>query len=163
MAVTGLSTYFAMEVWDALDARLAEAKADTIGLEEALTWEKAIKTSTLMILLGSIIITAGFSGADVADELISWFDEYSNDTSKEGSKKTNGDVDPDGTSAMEDIPQNIMIASMFLALGMVMTGGAYWFAYNFVNLGADNFVCDVEGQDPAAYAGVQDIIKKITN
>lgn len=44
--------YGAYMFWANLDARLAEAAASSIGLENAFTWEKAIKSSILLFLAG---------------------------------------------------------------------------------------------------------------
>lgn len=53
---------------------MAEAAKDSIGLENALNWEKAIKAATLcmVVALGNVI--AGFSLGDMTDEVLAWFD-----------------------------------------------------------------------------------------
>lgn len=93
-------TVTASNFWDALEARMAEAKAGHTGLEEPLTWVKAIKAFTLTTLVGVAMIIAGFSLGDIADEAITWVAYYDDDTSKEGDEKTDGTKDdPAGTSA----------------------------------------------------------------
>ena len=52
---------FAMWAWTTLDWRLAEAAADSIGLETALTWPMAIKGFTICILVGLITDIFGFA------------------------------------------------------------------------------------------------------
>ena len=48
-----------------------------------MRWELAIKTFTLMMVIGTVVIVAGFSLGDVADELITWVAQYDDDTKTE--------------------------------------------------------------------------------
>ena len=72
MALNGL--YEAYDLWGRMDARLAEAAADSKGLENAFTWEKGIKTSVLLMVVALANLISGFTLGDIADETISWFD-----------------------------------------------------------------------------------------
>lgn len=72
MAMNGL--YEAYDLWGRMDNRLAEAAADSKGLENAFTWEKGIKTSVLLMVVMLANLVSGFTLGDIADETISWFD-----------------------------------------------------------------------------------------
>lgn len=65
-----LVTITGMIVWDALDARMAEAKADSIGLDTALSWGLAFKTFTLCMIVAMAMGIAGISMGDIANDAI---------------------------------------------------------------------------------------------
>jgi hypothetical protein len=127
MALSGL--YDAYNVWGAMDARLAEAAEGSIGLENAFTWEKAIKASSLLMVIALADIISGFTLGDIADEVVTWFGEYDNDTKSEGRDKKDGDYDADGTSAETDIYIHMGTTLYgFIALAAISIGGN-WFTY----------------------------------
>ena len=64
---------FASDVWQQLDDRLAEAAADSKGFETKLEWTLAIKTFTILMLLGVIMIITGYSLGEIAPEAINFF------------------------------------------------------------------------------------------
>lgn len=90
---------YGSELWNKLDARLADAAEASLGLENALTWGKAIKISTLCFIVSLGNLITGYALGDVADNIIEWFANYENDKeTQEGTQKTNSNnVDPDGT------------------------------------------------------------------
>jgi hypothetical protein len=92
-------TWFGFEVWKQVDARVAEAATDSIGFETPISWELAIKTGTLTLLVGILIIVAGFSLGDIADEAISWVSYYDDDTNQEADDKNTSERDAYGTAA----------------------------------------------------------------
>ena len=57
-----------------LDARVKEAADSSIGLENTLTWDKAIKATTLCLIQALGTLVAGYSLGEVASELITWYD-----------------------------------------------------------------------------------------
>lgn len=59
--------YGAYMFWNNMDARLAEAKKDSIGLESSFTWEKAIKSSALLWVVGFANLVSGIVVGDVSN------------------------------------------------------------------------------------------------
>ena len=139
--------YGAYMFWGKLDDRMATAAADSIGLENAFTWEKAIKASTLLWLVGFGNLVSGFTVGDIADELVQWFGQYDNKTGNEGSDKETHKLDPAGTSAENDIYAHMATTLYgFIALAAISLGGN-WFIYNFMpNIFDDGFGvnCDLD-------------------
>lgn len=68
-----LAVVFASDVWQQLDDRLAEAKSDSKGFETKLEWTLAIKTTTLLMLIGIIMVITGYSMGELAPEAINYF------------------------------------------------------------------------------------------
>jgi len=127
MSLSGL--YDAYNVWNSMDARLAEAAKGSIGLENSFTWEKAIKASALLMVIALADIISGFTLGDIADEVVTWFGEYDNDTKSEGRDKKDGDYDTDGTSAENDVYIHMGTTLYgFIALAAISIGGN-WFTY----------------------------------
>jgi len=81
LVVTLLALYSGSALWDALDTRLAEAAAASIGVETPLSMEKAIKAFTLCMIGGLSVVISGYALGESADELVAFFDDYDNDTS----------------------------------------------------------------------------------
>lgn len=61
LGVTVTSVWSSMQVWDLVDARLAEAAKDSIGVETPITMNLAIKTFTLLIVAGLTVLISGYS------------------------------------------------------------------------------------------------------
>lgn len=93
------------------------------------------------MIVGFGALVGGFSLGDVANELITWFDQYADDTDTEGTDKTNGNVDPDGTSAQYDIIYHYVTLGMGMAVFSTITFGAYIFGNNYLTY-MDTFNCD---------------------
>jgi len=87
------ATSLASDVWGQLEARKAEAEANSTGFETQLSWAITIKSCTLLMLVGFIMIVSGFSLGDIANPAITWVMEYDDDTNDDRSEDT------DGTSA----------------------------------------------------------------
>jgi hypothetical protein len=106
-----------------------------------------------------MMIISGVNLGDIADEAISWVPYYDDDTKSEGTDKVNGDRDADGTAANVDVPLHLVtgIAGMFLfgMMGII----SYFFAFEFYNMGDDDFTCDFSAADASTYAAVGDILK----
>lgn len=58
------------------EARMKEAAAGSIGLENGLTWDVVFKTCTMMMVTTLGVVVAGISLGDLADELIDWVNNY---------------------------------------------------------------------------------------
>lgn len=156
-------TYVASEAWSQTEARVAEAEASSIGLQTTMRWDLAIKSVTLMMLVGFVHSLVAYSLGVEAGPVVGWFDAYSNDTRSEGSDKKTGKYDKNGTSAEEDILYHLItgIASMF-ALGCSNLG-SYIFMLSFLNInGDDGFQCDLDGVNASSYSGVQALMKDST-
>jgi len=140
-------TYLASQNWDALDARVAEAKKDSIGLEDVMSGEKTIKAVTLHLLVALMIPLIGYCLGEVAAPLIGWFDNYADKTKTEGTDKDSGNADRDGTAVREDVYYH----AIAVVYGMFIMGcinfGSYIFMGEFLNInGDDGFTCDVASQ-----------------
>lgn len=160
MSVSGL--YEAFNIWNLMDNRLGEASAATKGLENAFTWEKAIKGSILLMIVGLSDLISAFTLGDIADEVVSWFGQYDNDTKTEGSDKEDGDLDANGTSAENDIYLHMGLTFYgFIALAAISVGGNY-FVYNFIeNIFNDGFGvnCDLDDTDSSKYSNFYNLAK----
>lgn len=139
---------------------MAEAEEASLGIETPLTWDKAIKAFTLMMIAGLGVIISGFSLGDTADELIHWFDEYDDSTDDEGVDKKNGVRDTDGTSSYFDIGYHAGITLYgYITLAAVSVGG-YIFAFIFLGFD-DQFTCDLQEDviSESTYAAIFPILK----
>lgn len=61
LSIVLVALYASFQVWDMVDARLAEAAEKSIGVETPLTMDKAIKAFTLLILAGITVLITGYS------------------------------------------------------------------------------------------------------
>lgn len=140
--------------WANLDARLAEAAASSIGLENAFTWEKAIKSSILLFLAGYMNFWSALALLETDQRVVSFFDSYNSKTFNEGSDKETGKTDLDGTSVEIDIYAHMATTLYgFLALSMLSFGGN-WFIYTFMpNVFNDGFTCNLDDTNASKYSG----------
>ena len=146
---TILATVFASQVWDAVDARIAEAEEGHTGLEEPLSWWLAMKTMTLTTLIGIMMMVGGYCMGDVVDEIVDWFNNYQDKTDDEGTN--DGVVDPAGTATTEDLIYHAVIGVYSMFVFDSMAFGSYIFGWEFLNLSEDNLECDVESADLSVY------------
>lgn len=127
----------------------------------------ALKTSTLLFLVAFAHVIAGFCLGDETDEIILWFKNYSNDTDKEGTQKTNSNnVDIDGTAAQNDILYHTATGVYGMFVLGVLNVGSYVFFYEFNNLNTDGGFgtdCDLDAESASTYAGVPAIVAQITS
>lgn len=73
-----LALSWAGYVWTALDNRLAEAAVGSIGIETPLDWDKAIKASTLLMIVGLMNGIVAYSLGQIANPIIGYYDQYDN-------------------------------------------------------------------------------------
>jgi len=144
-----LVTLFASQVWDAVDARLAEAAEGHTGLEEPMSWWLTMKTMTLTTLIGIMMMVGGYCMGDVVDEIVDWFNNYEDKTDDEGTN--NGTRDPDGTATTEDLIYHAVIGIYSMFVFDSMAFGSYIFGFEFLNLSEDNLECDLESADLTIY------------
>lgn len=112
----------------------------------------------MVVGLGAVI--GGYSLGNVADELITYFDEYSDDK-QEGKDKRTGEEDIFGTAAGWDLLYPYGIIAMGELLFSVITFGGYIFAFG--NAGFDYpLECDTfDAMDGATRTQLQDVIEKV--
>ena len=156
------ATSLASDAWGQLEARRAEA-AQTIGFETPLEWTLAIKSSTLLMLVGVMMVVSGFSLGDIADEAITWVAEYDDDTKTEGDDKNDAsNDDPDGTSATQDITLHMVTAVYGMFIFGIMSISSYIFAWNFLNIkdGGSELECQIKNYD---YSAINSVVANISN
>lgn len=149
--------------WDLLTLRLDEAAEKSRGLENALTWEKAIKASAMLLIITLGNVISGWCLGDTANELVSWFDQYDDDTSQEGREKQNpSNRDSDGTGAIYDVLYHFgtTFYAYFVFAAISIVGNII--GYIFIGFN-DRFECDVESADIDAYQGFYDLAKTMTD
>jgi len=89
-------------------------------------------------------IIGGFALGDTADNLLTWWDSYSDDERNEGSNKKTGRVDADGTSVEYDFLYHYLtMAFGYITFGTIAAGG-FWFMNNFMKVGPVTS-CKTEG------------------
>lgn len=76
LLVTLMALYTGSELWTLADARLAEAKAESIGVETPITMIKGMKAFVLMMVAAFAVVISGYSLGENAVEMISYFDHY---------------------------------------------------------------------------------------
>lgn len=160
------ATITAASVWGDIDTRIAEAGADSLGFDTPLRWELAIKTHTLLMLVGVIVLVTGFSLGDIADEAITWVSNYDDDTKTEGDDKTDGTVDADGTSAQQDILLHLVTAVYGMFLFGVMSLSSFIFAWSFLKVKTDgeDFECDINAVgDKSGYSQLQALFETVND
>lgn len=100
LLVTIMSIYTGSELWTLADARLAEAKAESIGVETPITMIKGMKAFVLMMVSAFAVMISGYSLGENAVEMISYFDHYYDKTTNEQTKKDDASYEaPKGEAA----------------------------------------------------------------
>lgn len=129
----------------------------------ALDEREALKFFVLCMIVGTTAVIGGYSLGDTANELITWFDQYADDTKKEGDEKKDASkVDPDGTSAMYDIIYHYVTLAMSFVLFTEIGFGGHLFAMEFMKWN-DDIVCDFDIFDNATIDDMKEIGAKITS
>lgn len=152
-----MATMLASEVWNQLDTRVAEARLDSKGFDTAVSWDLAIKTATLLLLVGSMTVVAGFSLGDIAGEAITWVAKYEDDVNKEASQKQDpSQKTSPGTAAQEDVTLHMITSAIGLIVFTTISVGSFVFAYQFLDLtnGGEDFECDVKEASAGAYSAL---------
>lgn len=130
LTVTIVAFYEGATTFDAIQAREFGAYTDgTLGT--AMSMNNAMKVFTFRMILAFGTWISAYVIGQTADELLGFFDQYSNDTGNEGKDKKTGDLDPDGTSIEFDLLYHSIIAAYaYVALSAMMLG-ANWFVMAF--------------------------------
>lgn len=133
----------ASAIWSKVDARIAEAAADSIGFDTAVSWTHAIKTIALLFVSCFGIVLTGYSLAYSADNLIGFYGQYDDDTKTEGDDKNDAsNDDPDGTSIQWDllIVHGLETFYAWFVFSAISYGGFIF--YSLFNPLDDNIECD---------------------
>ena len=156
-----LALVTASDVWNKIDARLAEAAKDSLGFDTPVNYHLMAKTVSLLFICTFGVVLTAYTLAYTSDELISYFGEYDDDTKTEGDQKTDAsEVDPDGTSAQWDLGITHMITTFYayFVYTAISYGGFIFFStYGTLE---DKVQCDFNVPD-SQYDGVKDIISNI--
>jgi hypothetical protein len=149
--------YEAAQIIDAVSAREKGVLTDgTFG--SAMSYNNAMKASTLMMVMAFGAWISAYVLGETADELIGWFDQYSDDTKTEGRDKTDGDYDTDGTAVYYDLLYHSITAGYaYVVLSAMMVGGG-WFFNEFNNI---DYVlpdsCDLDKSSASTYSGLKSL------
>lgn len=162
LALTFTSLYGAGELWKAIDLRAVTVKTEGQG-GVALDEMEALKLFTLCMIVGLTALIGGFSLGDTANELITWFDEYADDTKSEGDEKTDpSNKDPNGTAAKYDIMYHYITLAMGHMLFTMITFGGHMFGMHFMRFN-DEVDCDFNMIDDATISEVRGIFTTVTS
>jgi hypothetical protein len=112
------------------------------------------------MIVGLTSIIGAFSLGDVAKNLVTWFDEYSNDTKTETDGDSNGEQDPDGTAAMFDVTFHYLTFFMGYSLFTVIAVGGNIFGLTFMKFNED-LECDFTSVDDATKQDLIDLFNTI--
>lgn len=128
----------------------------------AISVNAAMKCFTHCMILAFGTWISAYTLGQSADELIGFFDKYSDDTSKEGSDKEDpSDVDPDGTSIGYDLLYHSITAGYaYVVLSTIMLGG-YWFVNTFSPYTIYLPNCDLDSVSASTYANAKDTVPKL--
>lgn len=164
--MTVSSLYGANIIWSAVELREADVVASG-QYGTAVSMIDAMKMGALGMTIAMGTWISAYSLGNTVDELIGWFDDWTdpahNDASKEGSDKDDGDqVGPDGTSLSYDFYYHaITTVYSWLTFTAIMVGGQYFGQTYFAFKPADN--CDLTETNKSLYSGVPAQIASITN
>lgn len=159
-AVWSLSTtigafYSMRRIMDMLQEKEIGVKKDGFG-GVMLDDIQAMKFFTLEMLVGLTSVIAGYSMGNVADELVTFYDQYTDDVKKEGTNQF-GNVDPNGTSAEIDYAYHwTTLAFGYLTFTMI-TGGGFYFMYNYLKWN-DDIDCKLDDLSESVKAQVRSVM-----
>lgn len=94
----------------------------------------AAKFFTLCMIAGFMSMVGGFALGDVSDQLLTWFDSYSESgkTKQEGTDVDTGKADPNGTAAEFDLIYHYVVLGAGYAVMTTIAAGGYWFLDKFL-------------------------------
>lgn len=155
LVITITSLIGASDVWDAVEKR--EKAAATEGSSGvAVSTMDAMKLGMLGTVVAMGTWISAYSMGNTVDELIGWFDDWTdpahNDASNEGRDKKDGDVDADGTSIEYDFLYHaITVVYTWFTFSAIMVGGQYFFLQYSAFEPVKN--CDLSNVDESLYNG----------
>jgi hypothetical protein len=112
-------------------------------------WTYAIKANAILALLSVVMLISGSALGDVAQPVINWVDEYSDNEENKG-------LNNEYQNNQNDILLHMSIATGAYELFFWMTMGAYIWAWSFLKIrdAGDDFECEIKPQDYSALPGV---------
>lgn len=155
--VTVVSLYGAGDIWTAVETREAGVKADGY-YGSAVSMVDAMKFGVLGMVVAMGTWISAYSMGNTVDELVGWFDDWTdpshNDASKEGKDKDDGDqYGPDGTSIEYDFFYHaITVVYSWFVFTSIMVGGQV-FALEYMQFKPAQG-CDLSKTDKSIYSGV---------
>lgn len=160
MTIMGL--YGAATIWASVDARKYESLTEG-KYGDAFDLIQAMKYFVLCMIVGLTTLIGAFSLGGEANHLITWFDEYADETKKEGDEKTDpSKVDPNGTSAMYDITYHYATLAMSYMLFTVIVMGGHMFGMHFMRY-ADQIECDMNLYDESTKSELLSLFGTLTS
>lgn len=161
MFVTMATFDVASYVVDMLGAREKEVMAGKFGM--IATMPDSLKFFTLLMIQAFGVWVSGYSLASNVDELVDFFNHYSDKTNDEGTDKKDGDADPHGTAIEHDLFfHGITTFYSWFLYSFIMFGG-YYFAYYFGKFYPVSETCDVTASDAANYGSFDSAFAAIPN
>lgn len=111
------------------------------------------KIFTLQMIAGFMSIIGGFALGDTADNLLTWWDSYEDNTKTEGRDKETNKLDADGTAVEYDFLYHYLTMVFgYITFGTIAAGG-FWFMNNFMKTGpAQN--CDLNSMNSSQINGM---------
>lgn len=126
-----LSFVFSSQVWEGLQAREFGVKSEGSG-GVALDEFQAAKIVVLTMLMGMMSVVGAYSIGETTDQLITYFDEYSNDKTESDDKNTGTD-DATGTAAGQDMLYHFLTVVYTYILWSAITFGGYIFSFSYAS------------------------------
>jgi len=102
------------------------------------------------MIVGIIMIVSGYSLGDIADEAISWVNEYDNDTNSDNAAKDH----TAGTSASYDIAYHMVTAVGGMFVMGVMSISSYIFTWTWLDIKNGNSEFECEMDPDADFSGI---------
>lgn len=131
LTITLASLWGSSDIWSKVDQRIEGAANDGAN-GVAVSMLDAMKLGTLGFVVAMGTWIAAYSMGNTVDELIGWFDDWTdpthNDADKEGSDKESRKVDPDGTSIEYDFFYHaIVVVYSWFVFSAIAVLGEYFF------------------------------------
>ena len=98
LTLTLFSLWYSFSLWGMMEKREVEVRTEGRGGAPVDVID-AMKFFTLCMIVGITSLIGAFSLGDVAKNLVTWYDEWANDTKTETDGDSYDGVDPDGTAA----------------------------------------------------------------
>lgn len=163
--VTIMATWAGSKQWGEMDKRYAESEAGSWGAQTTVSWDKGVKAFLLSVLTGMFTMISAYAMSETAGEMISYFDEYDNDTNSEADDKNDSsNDDPAGTSAQNDLVAHLITVFYGYFVMSTIAIGGYIFMLNHISFD-DDFAshCELKNYSVDHYAGAFPIIFGMTS
>ena len=153
-ALTVMSLLGASRLWEMLEEREEGAAEGVFG--RAVSWTNAIKFLSMGMVVIIVTYYSAYSIGETVDQLIGWFDEWSDDEDNEGTRE-NGSQYIDGTSLVWDLRYHAIHVIYSWFIFNFMIAASHWLASNILGF-KELEDCDLEGIDESYYSPVRTLI-----